>query len=140
MDRDAIARGRRRSEALEALEFEREREKALHDQIGETVHEQERARIDRDAFARMDPEDAGIVREILGEVEDAPEESWAEDDDWAELLTDIGEHGSPDDDAPSPDEIERLLGEIELSRTRQRALERFLDALEQTGAAEDVGS
>jgi hypothetical protein len=79
VDRDAIARARRRDEALEALEFEQERERALHDQIGATVHEAERDRIDRDAFSRMAAGDAELVREILGGDEPA-EESEADAD------------------------------------------------------------
>jgi hypothetical protein len=138
VDRDAIARERRREEALEALEFERERETALHDQIGATVHEEERARIDREALARMDPADAELVREILGDDPYELDDS-GEDEDWSELLGDLDGEPPPDDE-PSPDEIERLRGEIEGSRARQRALERFVEALDETGAPGDVGS
>jgi hypothetical protein len=134
---DAIARARRRDEALEALEFEQERERALHDQIGATVHEAERDRIDRDAFSRMAAGDAELVREILGG--DEPAEESEADADWEELLADVAAE-APEDDEPSLDEIERLRGEIESSRARQRALERFVEALENSGAERDVGS
>jgi hypothetical protein len=137
VDRDAIARARRRDEALEALEFEQERERALHDQIGATVHEAERDRIDRDAFSRMAAGDAELVREILGG--DEPAEESEADADWEELLADVAAE-APEDDEPSLDEIERLRGEIESSRARQRALERFVEALENSGAERDVGS
>lgn len=134
MDRDAIARGRRRDEALEALEFERGREAALHDQIGAIVHEEERERIDRDAFDRMEPRDSEIVREILGDADVLDDSDEGEDEDWTEMLADMAAEPTPDVEH-SLDEIERLRTEIETSKARQRALERFLRALEQTAPA-----
>ncbi len=123
MDRDAIARERRREEALDALGFEREREAALRDQVGETVLEAERDRIDQAALARLEPRDAALVREILGaDTDDGVE------DDWDEVLADFADE--PDDDGLSEDEVARLLGEIAASQERQQALERFVAALD----------
>ncbi len=136
MDRDAIARERRRREALDALEFERDREAALRDQIDETVLEEERARVDRDAFARMEPEDADIVRDILGDEVESDDVV----DEWEDPFAGLGDEVEPEDDEPTPDEIERLLAEIEDSRLRQRALERFVEALERAEGVDGVGS
>jgi hypothetical protein len=136
VDRDAIARERRRREALDALEFERDRESALRDQVDETVLEEERARVDREAFARMQPEDADIVRDILGdepEIDDGI-------DEWDDPFAGLDDEPEPEDDGPTPDEVARLLGEIDDSRSRQHALERFVEALEQAEGASGVGS
>ncbi len=65
MDTDEIVRARRRRQALEALEFERDREVALLAQSEEVLTELEGPRIDAAAFARMDAEDAQLVRETL---------------------------------------------------------------------------
>ncbi len=136
MDRDAIARERRRREALDALEFERDREATLRDQVDEIVLEQERARIDSDAFARMEPEDADIVRDILGDEVDSDDEV----DEWEDPFAGLDDEVEPEDDEPTPDEVGRLLGVIEDSRLRQRALERFVAALEPTEGGDGVGS
>jgi hypothetical protein len=124
VDRDAIARGRRREQALEALEFEREREQALAHQIGSIVLEEEGRRVDEEAFARMAPADAAIVRELL-------DDGWApvddEEDEDAELWLEDG--GEPAGDDEDEDEIARLEAELERCRARQRALERYVDAL-----------
>jgi hypothetical protein len=120
VDRDAIARRRRRGQVLEALTFEREREAALRDQLEEVVLEQEGPRVDAEAFAQMQPDDVAVVRELL-------------DDGWS-LLDDEDDDDLTDDDgldvAADEDEVERLQGEIESCRARQRAFERYLDALE----------
>lgn len=125
MDRDAIARGRRRAQAAEALEFERERERALGEQVEALVLETEQARIDAEAFARLEPADAAIVREALGEV-------FFDEEDVEDPLADEGyvdlEEPAPEDDVE--EEIARLGEEIERSRTVQVALERYLAALD----------
>lgn len=128
MDRDAIARSRRRGQALEALTFEREREAALRDQLEEVVLEQEAPRIDGEAFAQMEPGDVAVVRELLDEgwSADEGEEEVDDDGDFMLAVDDEGTLAVEEDE----DEIARLQGEIESSRARQRALERYLEALE----------
>jgi hypothetical protein len=125
VDRDAIVRGRRRDQALEALEFERERERALAHQIGAILVEAEGPRVDRDAFGRMEEADVAVVRELLEEPE------WTFDAEGVELEDDPdawparvdGEQGVDED------EIGRLENEITRCRERQRALERYMEAL-----------
>ena len=125
MDRDAIVRSRRRDQALEALEFERERERALAHQIGAILVEAEGARVDQEAFGRMEEVDVALVRELLDEPEWTFEAEGAEleDDPDAELPGDEGEQGVDED------EIGRLESEIVRCRDRQRALERYMEAL-----------
>jgi hypothetical protein len=124
VDRDAIARRRRRSQALEVLEFERERVRALES----IVAEEEGRRVDDEAFARMAPEDVAIVRELLGD-------GWEfeEDEEEDELGGDVGfllddEDGELEEEEGA-DEVARLQGLLESCRTSQRALERFIEAL-----------
>jgi hypothetical protein len=122
VDRDAIARRRRRGQVLEALTFEREREAALRDQLEEVVLEQEGPRVDAVAFAQMEPDDVAVVRELLDDgwssVDDDEDYELADDDDGLDVEEDEDE-----------DEVERLQREIESCRARQRALERYLEAL-----------
>lgn len=123
MDRDGIARRLRRAEALEALEFERDREASLRKQLERTILETETARIDREAYGRMEPADAALARDALG-VEpdpdpDDPDEAWETWDD------DVAADEEDDTEA----EIARLDGAIADARARQHALERFIDAL-----------
>lgn len=115
MDRDAIARARRGREAQDALDFERQREELLLAQIADTVLAAERARIDSEAFTRMASEDVVLVRELLG--------------DQMNGVGDDEDDAGSDEDTLEEDEIDRLLGEIERSRASQRALERFVEAL-----------
>ena len=126
MNRDAIARERRRREAVEALEFEQQREAALREQIEETILEEERQRVDREALAQLDPAEAALVREILGTDDEEDEDL----EEWDEMFADFEEEDEDAaGDAGAGDEIGRLNAEIEDSRSRQRALERFVDAL-----------
>ena len=125
MDRDAIVRGRRRDQALEALEFERERERALAHQIGAILVEAEGARVDQEAFGRMEEVDVALVRELLDEPE------WTFEADGAELEDDpdAGLPGDEGEQGVDEDEIGRLESEIARCRDRQRALERYMEAL-----------
>jgi hypothetical protein len=119
VDRDAIVRSRRREDALEALEFERERERALAGQIDAIVVEEDGPRVDEQVFARMEPADVALVRELLGNG------GWVTDedgDDWP------AEDGDEPEDAGA-DEIARLEAEIAECRRRQQSLERFIEAL-----------
>lgn len=124
MDTDAIVRARRRQQALDALEFERDRETALLEQIDEVLTELDGPRIDAEAFARMEPDDVELVRETLDPSSVAPEE------EWLEL------------EGESPAESARLRGEdqeaerlrlVELvaeCRRCQKALESYIQALD----------
>jgi hypothetical protein len=127
LDRDAIARGRRRAQALEALEFERERERALRAQIEQLVVEADGPQIDAQAFSRLDPDDVELVRGVLAGAE------FEGDDDvvFAEEDRDARSETQPaDEEDPSELELARLQGAIEASRALQAALERYVAALD----------
>jgi hypothetical protein len=130
VDRDAIARAQRRRQALEALEFERNRETGLSEQIEEIVAEAEGPRIDEEAFARMTPEDAAALRTVLQlDGEPFSEDEPLPEDDW---LGPTEGSSEPDPDEPEDDaeeEIGRLQAEVAESRRRQEVLERYLEAL-----------
>jgi hypothetical protein len=130
VDLREIARSQRRRQALEALEFERDREAALRGQLEETVTELEGPNVDEETFAGMDPEDVEIVRQALLETGGAFEGTLADEggEDWLEEFRLNGE-SSEDEREEQLGEVARLEGEIEESRRRQRALERYLDAL-----------
>jgi hypothetical protein len=125
VDVEAIARTQRRRQAQEALEFEREREAVLREQLEAVVADVEGPRIDEEAFARMPPEDASLAREILvsgldGEDPDLDplDEEWLVEDD------------TPDEESDSfEDEVSRLQDEIAESRRLQQALKSYLHAL-----------
>jgi hypothetical protein len=120
VDRDGIARAQRRKQALDVLEFERDRAVALREQLGEIVTELEGARIDEAAFARMEPEDVEVVRAVFepGRLEDPEEE-------WLAIDVESAEDGPGEQEA----EIARLEEEIASSRRREEAFERYLEAL-----------
>ncbi len=122
MEVDEIVRANRRRQALDALEFERDREIAVLKQLGEVLTELEGSRIDQAAFARMAPEDVALVRGVLDPGSDETDDEF----DVEGLLA-----------SESPTEIRReheaervrLEGVIADARSRQRALERYLEAL-----------
>ncbi len=127
MDRDAIVREHRRQRALEALEFERDREAAVLEQIGEVVAEEGGPRIDCEAFAKMSPEDVELVRDALV---DRPEPVEEDEDEFLEpnlISPDAAEE--EDEHEGVEEEIARLERELASSRRSQRAFERYLDAL-----------
>jgi hypothetical protein len=129
VDLREIARGRRRRQGLEALEFERDREAALREQLEETITELEGASVDNETFARMAPEDVDIVRQTLFDMGDAfePGVDGEADEDW---LAEFIEGESPEVDREEHlGEVARLEAEIGESRRRQGALERYLEAL-----------
>jgi predicted nucleic acid-binding Zn-ribbon protein len=131
VDRDAIARAQRRRQAEEALEAERDRMEMLASQVEELVAELLGARIDDEVFARMAPEDAATVRELLGTPPDFEvDEEWAEDESAGEESAADDEPAEAEDPAAEIEaEISRLESEIAISRQRQQALERYLAAL-----------
>jgi len=125
-----IARSQRRSQALEALEFERDREAALRGQLEETVTELEGPDVDEETFARMDPEDVEIVRQTLLDTGHGFEETVADQDgeDWLDEFRIDSE--SPEEERQERlGEVARLEGQIKDSRRRQQALERYVEAL-----------
>lgn len=112
-----MTRSQRRRQVEEALDDERGRETALAERLEEVVAEAEGPRVDEQVFQRLDREDAALVREALSlAVGDEGQEDDAEDD-------------ATDDDGWAEEEIARLQDELADSRRRQRALERYLDAL-----------
>jgi hypothetical protein len=121
VDRVAIARAERRRQATEELEFERDREAALREEIARLVLELEGPRLDEEVFAQLSPEDVGLVR---GALQGEPVET-AEEDGWFEL----GDEDPEAERAELEAEIVRLQGEIAASIRRQEAFERYLEAL-----------
>lgn len=119
MDRDAIARARRRRELGEALDEERAREAALLEQVELVVTEEEGARIDRELLELLEPAEAALLADLftVSTDGDGDELEWEDDAEAAE------------------DEVARLLEEIEHSRARQRALERAVTLVGPLGDA-----
>lgn len=107
---------------LESLEFERNREAALAEQLEEIVVEGEGPAIDEEAFARMAPEDVELVRASL----ESPSFDLFGDE---ESLYPQASEDNSEDDGSLEEEIARLEEEIAASRRRQRAFERYLEAL-----------
>jgi hypothetical protein len=62
VERQAIARAKRREEALATLELELEREGAIMTRLEQAVRDLEAWRVDEAVFARMDPEDVELIR------------------------------------------------------------------------------
>jgi hypothetical protein len=122
VDREAIARGERRRRVEEALDEERGREEALVERLEEVVTEGEGTRIDEQAFARMEPEDVALVRELLEEPS-----AFDEGDEQADFLA---LERDEEDQTETEEEIARLQAEIAASRRRRLAYERYLAALD----------
>jgi hypothetical protein len=113
VDRDAIARARRKREVEEELTDERGREEALREQIELIVGEAEGLRIDGALRALLDPDDVELLDDFL--LTDAPHDTDEPDEAWDE---------EEDDDVGVDAEVARLLDEIARSQARQQALER----------------
>jgi len=125
VDREAMARNQRRRLIGEAVELEQRTEAALLEQLEETVAELEGPRIDEDAFARMTPGDADIVRAVMtgqSPGEEIPEEE--SDEDW---LAPVADPEAERQELLA--EIARLEEEITRSQRRREALQRYVDAL-----------
>jgi hypothetical protein len=124
VDRDAIARGVRRRQAQETLDFEREREQTLIEQVELAIGEAESSHVDAAAYERMSPEDVQIVKaEFDPPTYDADEDAgFFERDD----LFDLDEVEEVD---PHAEELARLNGELEECRRRQQAFSAYIDAL-----------
>jgi hypothetical protein len=124
VDVEAVARTQRQRQAQEALEFEREREAVLQEQLEAVVGEVEGPRIDEETFARMKPEDATLARQILATGLEGEDPDLDPDDEWY----DVGETEDPEAES-FEDEVRRLEEEIAESRRLQQALKSYLDAL-----------
>jgi hypothetical protein len=125
MDREAIGRASRRRLVLERLDDERNREAALVNRLEEIVTELAGPAIDQAAYAKLTAEQIAVVREAI---------EGREDDDYgtAWLSEEIEEEVADDDEEDGMDveaEIARLEGEIAASRSRQEALQAYLDAI-----------
>ncbi len=126
MDREAIAREVRRRQVKETLDFERECEQTLKEQLEIVITEVEGKVVDEAVFARMSPEDVEIVSTELTppgiEVEEDPSFFFERDD-----LFNLDDEPVVD---PHAEEVVRLNGELEDCRRRQRAFEAYLAALD----------
>jgi hypothetical protein len=127
VDREAIARAQRRRQASESLQFERERSSGLQEQIDILVVELEGPRVDEEAFAKMPSEDAELARSLLAPAEGPAED--ADEDEWLIFGDDAPGDEEIDAREEAEEEIARLQDEIEASRRRQDALERYIEAL-----------
>jgi len=125
VDREAIARAVRRRQAQETLDFEREREQTLNDQVELVIAEAEGANVDAAAFAKMSPQDVQIVKTELDPPgfgdDDGP--GFFERDD----LFDLDEF--EDDIDPHAEELARLNSELAECRRRQEAFAAYIAAL-----------
>ncbi len=108
MNRLEITRQRRRQEALDSLEFEREREAALRGRLEPIIRDAEAWRADEEALAHLSPEDARTLEEI-GFCQGRPPE-----DSLGRLEAQIAE----------------LEAQIADSQRRQRAFEAYARALQ----------
>lgn len=121
-----MARNQRRRLIGEAVELEQGTEAVLLEQLEETIAELEGPRIDEEAFARMTPEDADIVRAVMAGQspgEETPEEE--SDEDW---LAPVADPEAERQELVA--EIARLEEEITRSQRRRDALQRYVDLLD----------
>jgi hypothetical protein len=126
LDRDAIARARRRRELEEALADEAEREHALREQLEAVVLDAEAPRIDAFLRATLDPADVDLIDDLLGGPDDD-----SEDDAWLEEWQVSLETAEADVETAGPeDELARLHTEIARSTARRDALVRAIALLE----------
>ena len=102
------------------LDDERGREVALAERLEEVVADADGPRLDERVFERLEPEDVTLVREVL-----QPQPAFENDEG---LLVETS--GEPSGSSWEDEEIARLQDEIVDSRRRQRAYERYLDALD----------
>jgi hypothetical protein len=123
-----MALNQRRRAIGEAIEFEREREVALVEQLEAIFAELEGPALDEEALARMAPADAELVRTVLRghEADEETAEDVDSDDDWLEV--DAVDPAGERDELLA--EIARLEEEIALSRRRRDAYQRYADALD----------
>lgn len=128
VDRHALAREHRRQRVLDALEFEQGREVALLEQIGDLVAEEEGPHVDREAFSKMSPEDVAIVSDVLADGSEPGSQGENE-----HLEPDLTFPDAEEEEEDAGIEIARLEQELSSCRRRQRAFERYLEALGSDG-------
>jgi hypothetical protein len=121
VDRDAHVRAARRRQALDALEFERDREEMLAVELEDTLAGVDGQRVDAGVFAQMSSEDVRLVRTALGD--DAAVAEHVNRDDLEPLVE------SDTVNRELEEEIARLEGELASSRRVQAALGRYLEVL-----------
>lgn len=122
MDLREIAREQRRRQAQDALDFERERERALLGAMEVTAAELEGDSLDEAAFAQMAPEEVEIVRSAVSESGDL-DLSEELGEEWISFESDEEVR------AEQVEEVARLEAELADSRRRQAAFQRYLDLL-----------
>jgi hypothetical protein len=120
VDREQIARTVRRRQAQEILDFEREREQTIQEQIELVIAEADGGRVDAAAFERMSADDAEIVRTELTPVPLEAGGGFLDRDDV--ILFE-------DETDANAEELARLNDELADCRRRQRAFESYLQAL-----------
>jgi hypothetical protein len=119
VDREAVARDVRRRQVTESLEFEREREKTIAEQIELVIVEIEGPKVDAVVFERISAEDAELVKQELALPESEAGEFFERDDViWLDEPVD-----------ERAEELARLNEELDDCRRRQRAFEAYLAAL-----------
>jgi hypothetical protein len=119
VDRESIARGERRRQALEALEFERARGAALRERLESVIVELDGPSLDEAIFAQLAPEDVEVVRPALQGDEPEQVESFE---------VELDETAS-DNRTWLEEEVVRLQEEIASSSAREQAFERYLEVL-----------
>ena len=121
------------------LEVERDRAVVLLEERSRIIVELDGAGIDERVFAKMPPEDVELIR---GALQGGPVvEGEGLEDEWLELT---GDEAGGNDEAWAAElredneaEIVRLEEEMVLSRRRQEALQRYLDALDDAAPGPD---
>lgn len=144
MDRRAITVDVRRKQVEDLLEYERERELTLLEQINTVVADAEGPSVDAAAFEQMTPEQVEIVKRELNPA------SIYEDDPMTEDVDDFfgwDRDNIAEDDDPwvfdepvdaTAEELGRLNEELESCRQKQAALQAYLDALPAAPASEQA--
>ena len=102
-----MARAKRREEVLATLELEQERAGAIVTRLEQAVRDLEAWRVDEAAFAKMDPQDVELIREIGFAAEEPSSEA------VARLEARVTE----------------LEAELAETRRRQEAYRRFVEAI-----------
>lgn len=122
-----MALNQRRRAIGEALELEREREAALLEQLEEIFAELEGPALDEEALARIDPDDADLVRTVLpGYDADDEGPDGEQEEDWLAVV----ELDPAAEREELLAEVARLQQEIALSRRRRDAYVRYVEALD----------
>lgn len=101
-------------------------------QLEDVLAEIEGPGLDTDLFARMSPDDVGLVRVALGQDTDAEWDEDALEDDGLDLSLDADDGEAETGETEQDDveeEIGRLQAEIASSRRAQAALGRYLELL-----------